>query len=180
MMAKLMIDSAELWTRHYHIDSFRFDLMGHQPRAAMEALQARVNKAAGRHVNLIGEGWNFGEVADGARFVQASQLSLNGSGIGTFSDRARDAVRGGGAGDSGQQVIAQQGYVNGLVYDPNAGAGLRPVADLMNAADLVKVGLAGSIRSYRMPSSAARAPALSISMSGASLMRYCESSSVRW
>jgi len=150
MMAKLMIDSAELWTRHYHIDSFRFDLMGHQPRAAMEALQARVNKAAGRHVNLIGEGWNFGEVADGARFVQASQLSLNGSGIGTFSDRARDALRGGGAGDSGQQSIAQQGYVNGLVYDPNASAGLRPVADLMAAADLVKVGLAGSIRSYRM------------------------------
>ncbi len=152
MMAKLMIDSAELWTRHYHIDSFRFDLMGHQPRAAMEALQARVNKAAGRHVNLIGEGWNFGEVADGARFVQASQLSLNGSGIGTFSDRARDAVRGGGAGDSGQQMIAQQGYVNGLVYDPNAGSGLRPVTDLMKAADLVKVGLAGSIRSYRMQS----------------------------
>jgi pullulanase len=150
MMAKLMIDSAELWTKHYHIDSFRFDLMGHQPRAVMEALQARVNKAAGRHVNLIGEGWNFGEVADGARFVQASQLSLNGSGIGTFSDRARDAVRGGGAGDSGQQMIAQQGYINGLVYDPNASAGLRPVADLMKAADLVRVGLAGSIRSYRM------------------------------
>jgi pullulanase/glycogen debranching enzyme len=47
-------------------------------------------------VQLIGEGWNFGEVANGARFVQASQLSLNGSGIGTFSDRARDFVRGGG------------------------------------------------------------------------------------
>ena len=102
------------------------------------------------HINLIGEGWNFGEVANGARFVQASQLSLNGSGIGTFSDRGRDAVRGGGAGDSGQQMVAQQGFVNGLVYDPNAGAGLRPVTDLMKASDLVKVGLAGSIRSYRM------------------------------
>ena len=45
---------------------------------------------------LIGEGWNFGEVADGARFVQASQLGSNGSGIATFSDRARDAIRGGG------------------------------------------------------------------------------------
>lgn len=150
MMAKLMIDSAELWTKHYHIDSFRFDLMGHQPRAAMEALQARVNKAAGHHVHLIGEGWNFGEVADGARFVQASQLSLNGSGIGTFSDRARDAVRGGGAGDSGAQLMSQQGFVNGLVYDANAGAGLRPVSDLMKAADMVRVGLAGSLRSYRM------------------------------
>jgi pullulanase len=148
MMAKLMIDSVEQWAVQYKIDSFRFDLMGHQPRAAMEQLQARADRATGRHINLLGEGWNFGEVADGTRFVQASQLSLNGSGIGTFSDRGRDAVRGGGAGDSGVQMIAQQGYINGLVYDANAQAGARPVADLLHAADLVKVGLAGSIRSY--------------------------------
>jgi hypothetical protein len=37
---KLMIDSAVLWARQYRIDSFRFDLMGHQPRAVMEQLQA--------------------------------------------------------------------------------------------------------------------------------------------
>ena len=42
---------------------------------------------------------DFGEVANGARFVQASQLSLNGTGIGTFNDRLRDAIRGGGASD---------------------------------------------------------------------------------
>jgi pullulanase len=114
----------------------------------MERLQARVDQAAGRHVQLIGEGWNFGEVADGARFVQASQLSLNGSGIGTFSDRARDAVRGGSAADSGETMIKAQGYINGLVYDPNALADQRPSADLLRAADMVRVGLAGSIRSY--------------------------------
>ena len=150
MMARLMIDSAELWTRHYKIDSFRFDLMGHQPRSVMEQLQARVNQAAGRHVQLIGEGWNFGEVENGARFVQASQLSLNGSGIGTFSDRARDNVRGGAASDSGDKLIAQQGFVNGLVYYPNALAGKRSLSELMATADLIKVGLAGSIRSYRL------------------------------
>ncbi|MES2760201.1 MAG: alpha-1,6-glucosidase domain-containing protein [Pseudomonadota bacterium] len=148
MMGKLMIDSAELWAKHYRIDSFRFDLMGHQPRAVMEQLQRRVNRAAGRHVQLIGEGWNFGEVADGARFVQASQLSLNGSGIGTFSDRARDAVRGGAAGDSGDKLFKQQGYINGLVFDPNAFAGKRPLSDLLQASDMVKVGLAGSVRNY--------------------------------
>ncbi|WP_020651703.1 alpha-1,6-glucosidase domain-containing protein [Massilia niastensis] len=148
MMAKLMIDSAELWTRHYKIDSFRFDLMGHQPRAAMERLQQRVDKAAGRRVQLIGEGWNFGEVADGARFVQASQLSLNGSGIGTFSDRARDAVRGGSAGDAGEAMVRQQGYINGLVYDPNALGKERQLSELLRAADLVRIGLAGSVRSY--------------------------------
>ena len=148
MMGKLMVDSAELWTREYKIDSFRFDLMGHQPRSVMEQLQARVNKAAGRHVQLIGEGWNFGEVADGARFVQASQLSLNGSGIGTFSDRARDHVRGGSAGDSGDKMLKLQGYINGLVYDPNAATDKRPASDLMQSADMVRVGLAGSIRTY--------------------------------
>ncbi len=149
MMGKLMIDSAVLWTKAYHIDSFRFDLMGHQPRATMEALQRRVNAAAGRHVNLIGEGWNFGEVADGKRFVQASQLSLNGSGIGTFSDRGRDAVRGGGAGDAGRDMFTRQGYVNGLVYDRNEHAGSTDgAAGLLKAADLVKVGLAGTLRTY--------------------------------
>jgi pullulanase/glycogen debranching enzyme len=151
MMAKLMIDSAALWARHYRIDSFRFDLMGHQPRAAMEALQRRVDRAAGRHVDLIGEGWNFGEVADGARFVQASQLSLNGTGIGTFSDRARDAIRGGGAADSGEKMLKLQGFLNGLVYDPNEHAERRKTEDLLQAADMVRVGLAGSIRAYPLP-----------------------------
>ena len=148
MMAKLMIDSSVLWTRHYKIDSYRFDLMGHQPRAAMERLQKEVDRAAGRHVQLIGEGWNFGEVQDGARFVQASQLSLNGTGIGTFSDRARDAVRGGSPGDSGETVIRQQGYINGLVYHPNALGGEAKPDALLRAADLIRVGLAGSVRSY--------------------------------
>jgi len=151
MMAKLMIDSTVVWARDHRIDSFRFDLMGHQPRAAMEQLQRAVDTAAGRHIHLIGEGWNFGEVANGARFVQASQLSLGGSGIGTFSDRGRDAVRGGGAGDNGADQIVRQGFVNGLHYDANAlAAGTASATDLMRAADLVRVGLAGSIRGYMM------------------------------
>ncbi|HEX4911722.1 MAG TPA: alpha-1,6-glucosidase domain-containing protein [Permianibacter sp.] len=151
MMAKLMIDSAVIWARDYRIDSFRFDLMGHQPRAAMERLQTAVNAATGRHIPLIGEGWNFGEVANGARFVQASQLSLNGSGIGTFSDRARDAVRGGSAGDNGVAQLVNQGYVNGLFYAPNPHAiGKHSQRDLLTAADWVRVGLAGSLRDYRL------------------------------
>jgi pullulanase len=148
MMGKLMIDSTVLWATQYGIDSFRFDLMGHQPRAVMEQLQTAVNAATGRTINLIGEGWNFGEVANNARFRQASQLELNGSGIGTFSDRARDYVRGGSPFDSGDDLIKKQGYVNGLFYDPNELGGGRSKNDLMWAADIIKVGLAGSIRSY--------------------------------
>jgi len=150
MMAKLMIESASLWAKHYRIDSFRFDLMGHQPRAAMERLQRAVDAAAGRHVDLIGEGWNFGEIADGARFVQASQRSLNDSGIATFTDRARDALRGGGCCDSGEALMAQ-GLISGLHYAPNAlSIGKDQSQALLRAADMARIGLAGTLRDVRM------------------------------
>jgi len=172
MMGKLMIDSAVVWARDYRIDSFRFDLMGHQPRAAMEQLQRAVDTAAGRHIHLIGEGWNFGEIKDGSRFVQAAQEVLNGSGIGTFSDRGRDAVRGGGCCDSGPEQVTRQGWVSGLHTAPNeavqamraanaTGSGsATPAAstgtsgsaqELMRAADLVRVALAGTVRGVPIP-----------------------------
>ena len=144
MMGKLLVDSVTQWAVQYHVDSFRFDLMGHQPRAVMEALQRSLKAATGREVPLIGEGWNFGEVADGARFVQASQLSLNGTGIGTFSDRARDAVRGGSSTDS-SHLRADQGWINGESYDPNEFSHATR-EDLLAAADMIRVGLAGSVR----------------------------------
>jgi pullulanase-type alpha-1,6-glucosidase len=148
MMGKLMIDSVAQWAREYKIASFRFDIMGHQPRAVMEALQTAVNAAAGRSVQLVGEGWNFGEVANGARFPQASQGGLNGTTIGSFGDKLRDAVRGGGCCDSGSLLVSNQGYINGLYYDPNPQAGSRPLNDLRWYGDLIKGGLAGSIADY--------------------------------
>ncbi|GAB2503935.1 hypothetical protein GCM10027188_04280 [Lysobacter humi (ex Lee et al. 2017)] len=150
MMARLMADSVVLWSKHYGIDSYRFDLMGHQPRRAMELLQARLAVGVGRHIPLIGEGWNFGEVADGKRFVQAAQGRLDGTSIASFSDRARDGARGGGCCDSGIDLLKQQGWLNGLVYAPNAHAdAARPRTDLLHAADLVRAGLAGTLRDYR-------------------------------
>jgi len=120
--------------------------MGHQPRAAMERLQQAVDSAAGRHIDLIGEGWNFGEIANGARFVQASQLSLNGSGIGTFSDRSRDAIRGGNPfGD-----IREQGLISGLALAPNGfqGGGAAEFAQLLHLSDLARIGLAGDLADF--------------------------------
>jgi len=149
MMGKLMIDSAVTWAREYRIDSMRFDLMGHQPRAAMERLQKAVDAATGRHIHLIGEGWNFGEVANGKLFVQAAQGRLDGTGIATFSDRARDAVRGGGCCDDAAATLARQGWINGLFYAPNPHAKATR-EDLLKAADLVRVGLAGTLRDYRL------------------------------
>jgi pullulanase len=148
MMGKLMVDSVLTWAKHYRIDSFRFDLMAHQPRPVMETLKAALKQQTRRDIYLIGEGWNFGEVANDARFRQASQLGLNGSGIGTFSDRARDYVRGGGPFDGGDSLVKNQGLINGLWYDDNGSGAGKTKTDLMWAADIVKVGLAGSIRSY--------------------------------
>ncbi|MDM4767943.1 alpha-1,6-glucosidase domain-containing protein [Pelomonas sp. SE-A7] len=150
MMGKLMVDSAIVWARDYHVSSFRFDIMGHQPRSVMEQLKTKVAAAAGRTVQLLGEGWDFGEVAGGARFVQASMWSLNGSGIGSFNPFIRDAVRGGSPFDSGNALIANQGWINGLWYDPNAQGAGKSKTDLMWQGDLIKAGLAGSIRSFAM------------------------------
>jgi len=126
MMEKLMVDSLLTWATQYKIDAFRFDLMGHhslanmlEVRADLDALTPAGDGVDGSSIYLYGEGWNFGEVADDARFVQATQLNLGGSGIGSFSDRLRDAVRGGGPFDSGQDLVRRQGFANGLFYDPN-------------------------------------------------------------
>ena len=150
MMGKLMTDSVVTWARDYKISSLRFDIMGHQPRSVMEAMKAKLKTATGRDIQLLGEGWNFGEVADGARFVQATLYSLNGSGIGTFNPYVRDAVRGGSPFDSGDALIANQGWINGLYFDPNAKAPTRGKNDLMWSGDVIKAALAGSIRSYAL------------------------------
>jgi len=151
MMGKLMLDSVRLWAREYRIDSFRFDLMGHQPREAMVRLKDLLRADNGRDIQLIGEGWNFGEVANGARFVQASQLSMGGTGIATFSDRGRDALRGGGAGDRPDAIVRRQGYLNGLAYDPNEGQPGQPdLQALKAAADMARLSLAGTLRSVQL------------------------------
>ncbi|MET3136209.1 pullulanase [Undibacterium sp. GrIS 1.2] len=148
MMGKLMIDSVISWAKHYKVDSFRFDIMGMHPLPLISKLQTEVNQAAHRTIYLYGEAWNFGVIANDARFVQARQANLFGSGIGSFNDRLRDAVRGGGCCDSGNNLISQQGFINGAFYDPNAQS-TQTKDDLLRVTDLVRVGLSGTLRDYR-------------------------------
>jgi len=154
MMEKLMVDSTVLWARHYKVDGFRFDLMGHHMkrnllrlRQALHALTPERDGVDGRGIYLYGEGWNFGEVANNARGVNATQLNMKGTGIGTFNDRLRDGVRGGGP-FSGLQ---EQGFLTGLFYDPNGtgqGSPDQQRARLLLETDWIKVGLAGNLADY--------------------------------
>ncbi|MGW0584989.1 pullulanase-type alpha-1,6-glucosidase, partial [Streptomyces sp. NPDC002920] len=157
MMGKLVVDSIVTWAREYKVDGFRFDLMGHHPKAdilavrkALDALTTARDGVDGKKIILYGEGWNFGEVADDARFVQATQKNMAGTGIATFSDRARDAVRGGGPFDADPGV---QGFASGLYTDPNAstanGTEAEQRARLLHYQDLIKVGLSGDLAAYR-------------------------------
>jgi pullulanase-type alpha-1,6-glucosidase len=125
---------------------------GRLVRDALQALTVEEDGVDGRAIYLYGEGWNFGEVADDARFVQATQPHMGrGTGVGTFNDRIRDAVRGGAHDDEGIEHARTQGFVNGLFYDPNAenpGDG-EEKSRLLHFADLVRAGLAGNLADFR-------------------------------
>ncbi|MFJ2743855.1 pullulanase-type alpha-1,6-glucosidase [Streptomyces sp. NPDC087440] len=164
MMGKLVVDSVVTWAKEYKVDGFRFDLMGHHPKAnilavrkALDALTVAKDGVDGKAIVLYGEGWNFGEIADDARFVQATQKNMAGTGIATFSDRARDAVRGGGPFDEDPGV---QGFASGLFTDPNSSSGngspQEQRARLLHYQDLLKVGLSGNLAGYSFVDSGGR------------------------
>ncbi|MFB6621647.1 pullulanase-type alpha-1,6-glucosidase [Streptomyces sp. NPDC056374] len=164
MMGKLVVDSLVTWAKDYKVDGFRFDLMGHHPKAnilavrkALDELTVAEDGVDGKAIILYGEGWNFGEIADDARFVQATQKNMAGTGVATFSDRARDAVRGGGPFDEDPGV---QGFASGLFTDPNTstanGTPEQQKARLLHYQDLIKVGLTGNLADYSFTDTSGR------------------------
>jgi len=150
MMEKLMIDSLVTWAEHYKISGFRFDLMGHHMLSNMTKALAAV-QAVDPDTYFYGEGWNFGEVANNARGVNAIQANMAGTGIGSFNDRLRDAVRGGGPFDSEDGIRANQGFSNGLYTYPNnlSSGSDEEKAALLQRSDWIRVGIAGSLSNYR-------------------------------
>ena len=144
MMERLMTDDLVHWARDYKVDGFRFDLMGHHMKRNMEEARNRLHALTkesdgvdGSKIYLYGEGWDFGEVGGGARGVNATQPNMAGTGIGTFNDRMRDAVRGG----SPFSDRRDRGFATG-----GAESGGDNQKD---AADRIRIGLAGNLSQYK-------------------------------
>lgn len=155
MMEKLMLDSLRTWAVDYKVDGFRFDLMGHHTKANILKAQAMLHSLTeeedgvdGSTIYLYGEGWNFGEVVNDTRFEQATQKNMgDNTGVGSFNDHIRDAVRGGGPFDSGHAHVENQGFINGQYYDPNAESNAS-LNDLLWTTDKVRMSLAGTLSDF--------------------------------
>jgi pullulanase len=92
MMRKFIVDSVYYWAKQYHLDGFRFDLMGLHDVTTMNAVREKLNTLE-RPIMLYGEGWILNTML--AEDLKANQLNSNKMPhIGHFNDTMRNAVRG--------------------------------------------------------------------------------------
>ncbi len=110
MCAKYILDSVLYWTEEYHIDGFRFDLMGLLDTQLMETIRKELDARWGRGEKLVyGEPWTAWETAMARGFHPADKKHLAGMDmeIGAFCDGVRDAIKG------SVMDVAARGFVNG-------------------------------------------------------------------
>lgn len=93
MVRKLMIDSLKHWVTEYHIDGFRFDLMGVHDIETMRLIDSELRKI-NPDIILYGEGWTGGTspLPEEKRLVKANMMEIQS--IGAFNDDFRDGVKG--------------------------------------------------------------------------------------
>lgn len=93
LMREFMKESVEYWIKEYHIDGFRFDLMGVHDIETMNEIRAMVDQID-PSIYIYGEGWSAGSCAypQEKLAMKANTKQLNG--IGAFCDDMRDALRG--------------------------------------------------------------------------------------
>lgn len=113
MVQKLIVDSLIYWAKEYHIDGFRFDLMGVLDIDTMNVIAERLNEIR-PDIYLYGEGWNGGpsSLAEEKRAFKASAKKM--PGIGMFNDDIRDTIKGSVFYDD------HLGFVNGGTHLENA------------------------------------------------------------
>ena len=88
-MRQFMIESVKYWVEEYHIDGFRFDLMGVHDVETMNAIRAAVPQ----DIFIYGEGWSAGSCAYSGDLAMKANINKM-PGIAAFSDEIRDALRG--------------------------------------------------------------------------------------
>ncbi len=106
MARKFIVDSTKYWTSQYHLDGFRFDLMGLIDVTTMNQVRAAVSEIDPTNI-IIGEGWNMGTLPEDQRGDQVNIASM--PGIGAFNDQIRDGIKGSVFNSS------EQGYISGKV-----------------------------------------------------------------
>jgi len=91
MARKFIVDSIKYWMTEYHVDGFRFDLMGILDRKTMEEVY-REAKKINPNVIIYGEGWNMEQVLSPDKMM--TQANVFGTGIAAFNDGIRDNIKG--------------------------------------------------------------------------------------
>lgn len=93
MMRNFLIDSVAYWAKEYHIDGFRFDLMGLHDIDTMRAIRARLNEI-NPQLLMYGEGWVGGPspLPENARAIKQNISRI--PGVAAFNDNLRDAIKG--------------------------------------------------------------------------------------
>ena len=109
MFRKYMIDSVTYWASEYHIDGFRFDLMGLHDVTTMNSIRTALDNlyadGSGSQILMYGEAWDMATNCDNGT-VMASQKNLKqlSDRIGAFDDTIRDAIKGSTGGTDGAFV----------------------------------------------------------------------------
>lgn len=109
MFRKYMIDSVTYWASEYHIDGFRFDLMGLHDVTTMNSIRTALDNlyadGSGSRILMYGEAWDMATNCDDGT-VMASQKNLKqlSDRIGAFDDTIRDAIKGSTGGTDGAFV----------------------------------------------------------------------------
>lgn len=93
MVRKYIVDSVVYWVNEYHVDGFRFDLMGIHDIETMNAIREALNEID-PSIIIYGEGWTSGDstLPESERALKSNTSKLNG--IAVFSDDIRDALKG--------------------------------------------------------------------------------------
>ena len=96
MVRRFIRDSVTYWAQEYHIDGFRFDLMGLMDVTTMNSIRKALDKLTdGDKILMYGEAWKMNTAAPAdVKLANQDNMSLLSKRIGAFNDTARDAIKG--------------------------------------------------------------------------------------